>query len=131
MAQWLAFPKYLGQRRLPKCYVCSPPYDTVAANSCIESVVFAVRNLGSSQNVIKVVVTPDLLAQERDSLLRFRAISRRDKTECPNGSLALSLPPRATAHKLAFRTNDDVFPLLTGILSTAHIDLCAKTDASQ
>src|SRR5271165_2377394 len=34
------------------------------------------------------------------------------------GSLALNLLPRATAHKLAFGTNDDEFPLLTDILST-------------
>ena len=41
--------------------------------------------------------------------------------KCLHGSLALSLLPRATAHKLAFRTNDDVFPLLTDILSTRWV----------
>ena len=61
------------------------------------------QNPGLSQNI---------------NLIRLR---ERLQTECPNGSLALSLLPRATAHKLAFRTNDDVFPLLTDILSTCWI----------
>src|ERR1700756_4585383 len=49
------------------------------------------------------------------------SISRRDKTECLHGSLALNLLPRATAHKLAFRTTDDVLPLLTDIFSTCWV----------
>jgi hypothetical protein len=60
-------------------------------------------------------------AMARTLSRRFSAISRRDKTECPHGSLALSLLPRASAHKLAFRTNDDVFPLLADILSTCWV----------
>jgi hypothetical protein len=51
--------------------------------------------------------------------LRRHLKAREDRM--PDGSLALSLLPSARAHKLAFRTADDVFPLLTDTLSTCWV----------
>jgi type II secretory pathway component GspD/PulD (secretin) len=44
--------------------------------------------------------------------------------------LTFNLLPRATAHKVAFRTNDDVFPLLTDILLTYWDPLLAQEQAT-
>src|SRR5215472_10928356 len=52
---------------------------------------------------------PQLLHQLLDiALAHWRCLNRTSH----------HLLPRATTHKLAFRTNDDVFPLLPDILST-------------